>query len=324
MQNLIERIRDEILPLFERYVAGENVHFENPYAETSVCCLAPDTEPLRDGSSSDAPAGRRAAPDRRRCWQVIGECRRLPHPSQTCLPTDCRECGVRRDACPTIVEELGEAFNHMVYLISRKEGEVRDAMNFTRNLASSLEDLDLENRQIREQLHRDPLTGLYNRLFLDVCLSREIERSRNRRRDLTVLMLDLDFFKSWNDVHGHLEGDRVLVRFSKLLRDSIREFDMAFRFGGDEFVILFPDTGRDEAVMVAERIRQRFGQLVFNVPASAAFPDGIDSRMISGGVATFAEGMSARDMLEAADRALYVAKSSGRNRIETSEHLVTA
>ena len=315
MQNLIERIREEILPLFERFVAGEDVHFANPDAGQAVDCLSSDA---LDGCAAD----RAGALERRRCWQVVGECRHRPRSTVTCFPTDCKECSFYRDACPTIVEELGEAFNHMVYLLGRKDRAVRDAMNFTRDLASSLEDLDLENRQIREQMHLDPLTGLFNRLFLDVCLPREIERCQHRRRSFSVLMLDLDLFKSWNDLHGHLEGDRMLARFGKLVRDSIREYDKAFRFGGEEFVILFPDTDLDDAVLVAERIRERFAQLVFDVPVSEAFPDGVDGRTISGGVAVYGEGMGANDLLERADQALYVAKSSGRNRIETSPQLV--
>jgi diguanylate cyclase (GGDEF)-like protein len=252
----IQRIRDEILPLFARLADGEEVFYDNP-------CLGRSRDPLRAGPEMCSVSGER----HERCWQRVRESRRSSHPDLHCFPIDCDECPVYKDARPSIVEELGEEFNNLVHLLRRNEREVRSAMDFTRDLAGSLE--------------------------------------------------DLDHFKTWNDLHGHLEGDRMLARFGKLLRASIRDYDRAFRFGGEEFVVLFPDTGLDDALTVAERIRKRFEQLVFTVPVTREFPEGRDSRTISGGVAGYREGLGAMELIELADQALYCAKSSGRNRIES-------
>lgn len=302
----IQRIRDEILPLFTRLADGEEVFYDN-------LCLGRSRDPLRSGPAMCFVSGER----HERCWQRVRESRRCSHPDTLCFPIACEECPVYKDARPSIVEELGEEFNNLVHLLRRNEREVHSAMNFTRDLASSLEDLDLENHRIREQMNLDPLTGLFNRRFLDESLEHEVQRCQHRRRHLSLLMLDIDHFKTWNDLHGHLEGDRMLARFGKLLRASVRDYDRAFRFGGEEFVVLFPDTGLDDALTVAERIRMRFEQLVFTVPVTREFPEGRDSRTISGGVAGYREGLGAMELLELADQALYCAKSSGRNRIES-------
>ncbi len=305
-QMQIQRIRDEILPLFARLAAGEEAFFDNP-------SLGRSRDPLRSEPALCAVGGLR----HERCWQHVRESRRRPHPETFCFPVDCRECPVYSDARPSIVEELGEEFNNMVHLLRSNQRDVRSAMNFTRDLACSLEDLDQENHRIREEMNLDLLTGLYNRRFLDESLANEVQRCQHRRRHLSLLMLDIDHFKTWNDLHGHLEGDRMLARFGKLLRASIRDYDRAFRFGGEEFVVLFPDTGLEDARTVAERIRLRFEQLVFTLPVSREFPEGRDSRTISGGVASYRDGLGAMELLEMADQALYCAKSSGRNRIET-------
>ena len=301
----IQRIRDEILPLFARLAAGEEAFFDNPYLGRSRDPLRPEPVMCSVGGGTNE-----------RCWQQVREQRRRPHPETLCFPVDCGACPIYKDARPSIVEELGEEFNNMVHLMRRNRKNVQSAMNFTRDLACSLEDLDLENHRIREEMNIDPLTGLFNRRFLDESLENEIQRCQHRRRHLSLLMLDIDHFKTWNDLHGHLEGDRMLARFGKLLRASIRDYDRAFRFGGEEFVVLFPDTGLEDARAVADRIRLRFEQLVFTLPVGRNCPEGRDSRTISGGVASYRDGLGAMELLELADQALYCAKSSGRNRIE--------
>lgn len=305
---LVNRIRDEIIPLFDRLIEGEQVHFENPH-------LARD-EDWQKGMPDHCSG---SASGHERCWQEVGEYRRQSSTENQCFPLDCKECPVYRGACPTVVEELGEAFNNMVYLLHRKDETVQNAMNFTRDLAMSLESLDLENHLIREKMHTDTLTGLHNRRYMDDCLIREVERCQNRRHMLSVLMIDIDYFKSYNDLYGHLEGDRMLSRIGKLLKASIRDYDQAFRYGGEEFVVLLPDTSLEEATTVAERIRKRFETLVFNVPAHSGNPEGRESRTLSVGIAGFQEGLGAMELIELADQALYRAKHDGRNRIVVNE-----
>lgn len=305
---LVNRIRDEIIPLFDRLITGEQVYFANPYIAQN--------EDWQRGMPRHCSSG---VDDHERCWQEVGEYRLQASAENQCFPMDCKECPVYRGACPTVVEELGEAFNNMVYLLHRKEETVQNAMNFTRDLAVSLESMDLENHLIREKIHTDTLTGLHNRRYMDDCLVREVERCQNRRHMLSVLMIDIDYFKSYNDLYGHLEGDRMLSRIGKLLKASIRDYEQAFRFGGEEFVILLPDTGTEEATMVAERIRMRFETLVFNVPAHSGNPEGRESRTLSVGVASYQDGLGAVELIELADQALYRAKNDGRNRVMVYE-----
>jgi len=301
---LVNRIRDEIIPLFDKLIEGEETYFENPYIEQAG--------DLQDGTP---PHCSTKAEGHERCWQSVGEYRRQPNAEAICFPHDCNECPVYRGVCPTVVEELGEAFNNMVYLLHRKDETVQNAMNFTRDLAISLESMDLENNLIREKMHTDVLTGLNNRRYMDDCLFREVERCQNRRHKLSLLMIDIDYFKSYNDLYGHLEGDKMLARIGKLLRASIRDYDQAFRFGGEEFVLMLPDTDTDEAALIADRIRKRFEALVFNVPTHSGNVDGRESRTLSVGIATYTAGLGATELLELADQALYNAKNNGRNRI---------
>ncbi|MBC8423181.1 diguanylate cyclase [bacterium] len=184
---LVNRIRNDVIPLFAKLIAGEKTYFENPYIEHA--------EDWQTGTPRHCSTN---AEGHERCWQSVGEYRRQPNADAVCFPHDCKECPVYRGVCPTVVEELGEAFNNMVYLLLRKDETVQNAMNFTRDLAMSRESMDLENNLIREKMHTDVLTGLSNRRYLDDCLYREVECCQNRRHKLSVLMIDIDYFNSYN------------------------------------------------------------------------------------------------------------------------------
>jgi len=167
---------------------------------------------------------------------------------------------------------------------------------------------------LQQQSIRDPLTGLFNRRFMEETFAREIRRAQRHHGTVCVLMLDIDHFKWFNDRHGHAAGDVVLREFSAMLNDSIRGADVASRYGGEEFTILLPDTPPVEARRKAEQLleRTRALRLSFN---------GVDVGAISAsvGIAVFPEhGEHAEDLLRAADTALYAAKQRGRNRVETS------
>jgi len=158
----------------------------------------------------------------------------------------------------------------------------------------------------------DPLTGLWNRRAFRQGLDREILRSERYGLVLSVLLLDLDDFKAINDLCGHLFGDVVLERAGKLLRRSVREADLAARYGGEEFAVLLPETDRMGAYAVGERIRRRLFVAFAEEPTA-----GREVRLtISGGVAAYPEdGVDAEGLLEKADRALYLAKGAGKNRV---------
>ncbi|MGB6117531.1 MAG: PleD family two-component system response regulator [Mesorhizobium sp.] len=166
--------------------------------------------------------------------------------------------------------------------------------------------------QTLEMAVMDPLTGLHNRRYLDTHLETLFKRAVARRRPLSVMMTDIDRFKSINDTFGHAGGDVVLREFSRRLRKNVRGIDLACRFGGEEFVVIMPDTEHEVARMIAERIRAE-------IETEAFRPGSADDRLtvtVSIGVATLSPGDSqAGDLLKRADGALYEAKSSGRNKV---------
>ena len=158
----------------------------------------------------------------------------------------------------------------------------------------------------------DALTGLNNRRILDTHLATLVDRSNRRGRPLSVLMTDIDHFKLINDSHGHEGGDDVLREFARRVRGAVRGADLACRYGGEEFVVVMPDTTAEIAAQVAERLRDAVATVPFGVSASGAQV----TVTTSVGIATLeAEGEGADALLRRADKALYQAKHDGRNRV---------
>jgi diguanylate cyclase (GGDEF)-like protein len=154
----------------------------------------------------------------------------------------------------------------------------------------------------------DPLTGLFNRAYLTQVLRREISRARRHSRPLAVALFDVDDFKRINDTHGHLEGDRVLVKAAGVIGECLRDIDVAARYGGEEFAVVLPDTGRAGAFVVAQRIRVGF---------ETGVRTGREPVTVSGGVAAYPlDGLTAQQLLQCADQGLYRAKAAGKNRVE--------
>jgi len=178
----------------------------------------------------------------------------------------------------------------------------------------SLQDsLKRSNLLLYEQSNTDPLTGLCNRRCFMGAMSSEFNRSKRNNTPLSLAMADIDHFKEINDTYGHQQGDAVLVDVADFLNTRLREYDRATRFGGEEFALIFPQTDVPQAVEVAERIRTEacdlsFGGILKDLHLTISF-----------GVATFPRGdiRSVDDLIREADSALYRAKRSGRNRVET-------
>ncbi|MEJ6784674.1 PleD family two-component system response regulator [Aminobacter sp. Piv2-1] len=169
--------------------------------------------------------------------------------------------------------------------------------------------------QTIEMAVTDGLTGLHNRRYLDGHLPKLFERAIARRRPLSVMITDLDRFKQVNDTYGHDGGDEVLREFARRMRKSVRGIDLACRFGGEEFVIVMPDTDGALAEVVAERIRKEVAQTPFAV-SGAAKPIPVT---VSVGVSSLRqEGDSVAGLMKRADLALYDAKTAGRNRVVAS------
>ena len=156
----------------------------------------------------------------------------------------------------------------------------------------------------------DGLTGLFNRRHMMELLEQESQRSRRHEHPFAVLMIDVDHFKEYNDAHGHLAGDQVLLRLAQVLQAAVREVDRAGRYGGEEFIVVMPETTRGEAAEVAERVRRQLGSESFTPN------DRPVSLTLSIGVSAFpTDGESVEAVIGAADAALYRAKHQGRDRV---------
>jgi diguanylate cyclase (GGDEF)-like protein len=152
----------------------------------------------------------------------------------------------------------------------------------------------------------DEITGLFNRRYFNECIKLEIERHARYSGMMSLILLDLDYFKAYNDVQGHTAGDKILELIGRLVNGGLRNTDLAFRYGGDEFAIILPQSGADDAFIVAERVRRKIAVEMSkkNIKLSASF-----------GLACWPlDGYTSGDMVNAADRALYHAKQSGGNR----------
>jgi diguanylate cyclase (GGDEF)-like protein len=177
-------------------------------------------------------------------------------------------------------------------------------------LRAQLDTIRSMQAQLQEQVIRDPLTGLYNRLYLADALAREMTYSARNQGSFAVVMIDVDHFKSVNDVHGHALGDAMLRALGGLLRQQVRPTDSPCRYGGEEFVVIMRDVTLDLAVERIDELRTAFAALRFT-------SGGVEvSRTFSAGVAVFPlHGQDESVLLAAADAALYAAKGAGRNRV---------
>ena len=158
----------------------------------------------------------------------------------------------------------------------------------------------------------DSLTGLYNRRYMESHLTTLVEQAATRGKPLTALVLDIDYFKAINDTHGHDAGDDVLREFATRIRKAIRGIDLACRYGGEEFVIVMPETDMAVATVVAERLRRRIASERFSIQQGSSAIE----VTISVGIATLdTADDTAASILKRADQALYRAKRDGRNRV---------
>ncbi|QRJ65054.1 GGDEF domain-containing protein [Azospira restricta] len=190
------------------------------------------------------------------------------------------------------------------------DAQLREA---NERLVANLAEISALHKQLQEQAVHDPLTGLYNRRYLDEVLERELARAVREGYPVSVAMIDLDHFKAVNDTYGHKAGDRVLQALGRLLHEQAREGDVPCRFGGEEFVLVLPRMAGDNARRRAEQWREAFA-------AQATRHGEIEIHCtMSVGLATYpGDATSAEGLLAGADRALYRAKAGGRNRVEAA------
>lgn len=193
--------------------------------------------------------------------------------------------------------------------------EALEARN--QDLAQQRLALQMTNERLRRLVAVDSLTGIANRRHFDRSLEREVRRARREGRPLSLIFLDLDEFKRFNDTYGHPRGDEVLRLVAQTLNETFRRGgDFVARYGGEEFAVVLPDVDARRAALYAERLRRRIWRLAIPYGNSSS----AERVTISGGVATLAPSMkvSADQLLRAADKALYRAKCLGRNQIASA------
>ncbi len=210
------------------------------------------------------------------------------------------------------------------YPLKDREGKIIGTWGLSRDITAQKqveEKLELLNLQMSEANKKlemlsklDSISNLYNnRNFYEEIQNYfklyQRQNERGHKSNFTVALLDIDNFKSINDTVGHLAGDCTIKHFAEVLKSAIRSTDKAFRYGGDEFVILLPDTDIFEAVVVAEKVRKRIYESPFMLNGNKI------SVTVSGGVASFEEAESINDLLEKADQRMYKSKSKGKNKI---------
>jgi len=164
-----------------------------------------------------------------------------------------------------------------------------------------------DKKRVEELAITDRLTQIYNRIHLDLILQKSIQNSQRYGHKLSIILLDVDKFKSVNDIYGHHLGDIILKETASVLKQNIRAADTLGRWGGEEFLIILPETGLQESMLLAEKLRMAMEQFKFKT---------VGSKTASFGVSSYHEGDTEITIVDRADKALYLAKENGRNRVE--------
>jgi diguanylate cyclase (GGDEF)-like protein len=183
-----------------------------------------------------------------------------------------------------------------------------------RNNLQSLQEGAHRRRELERDAWTDALTGLHNRRWLDDRLARLVARHARAATPLSLLVLDIDHFKQFNDLHGHPAGDAVLAGVARTVMTSMRPTDLAARYGGEELVVILPDTPLAGAVVAADRLRRRIAETPIDAPCGGPLP----AVTVSVGAAELGAGESMESFFARADAALYKAKRAGRDRVETA------
>jgi diguanylate cyclase (GGDEF)-like protein len=215
----------------------------------------------------------------------------------------------------TVPRDVIREIATLVRFASDRDARVRELNERLATLESANLDLLVKNSALSEISARDSLTGLYNRWYVMEKIDSEMNRSLRHGCPISLIMMDIDHFKQVNDSFGHIAGDGVLRSVGQVLRDSCRVYDVAGRYGGEEFCIVLPETRIGNTSVVAERIRERL--------AASRFEIGEDSVVVTASIgiagieSVEAEaGLSPSSLIDRADQALYSAKNHGRNRVE--------
>lgn len=198
-----------------------------------------------------------------------------------------------------MINESHDVARNLLYLLSKRIRSGNEAVNTSQNL----------HKKAQQEANSDALTGVNNRRWLEELLIRMRGRPLEELAPLSVIMLDVDHFKRFNDTYGHRAGDEVLKMVGRSMQSSLRPNDMVARYGGEEFVILLPKTCLQDCMQVAERLRLRVGRTPVESDGKA-----VPGVTVSMGIAQWHKGLTLEELIGKADEALYQAKETGRNR----------
>ena len=212
-----------------------------------------------------------------------------------------------------IEEEFEKTKKEFMEKIRERDLYARELQVIRGLYKEKLKEIEMMKEEAIRLSYTDDLTGIYNHRFFIEQLTLEVERQKRYPTPLSLLMIDIDYFKHYNDNNGHLAGDQVLKAIAILIQHGVRQSDIIARYGGEEFSAILINTGREEALEIAERVRRNVADTRF--PNENAQPN--KDLTVSVGVATFSSSISTlTDLIREADHALYLAKKCGRNRIE--------
>ncbi|MGL6072285.1 GGDEF domain-containing protein, partial [Craterilacuibacter sp.] len=222
------------------------------------------------------------------------------------------------DEVKRIADELSQDTDTMQHTLQHSRAGLIAAQDEVENAQQRITELELALENASSKVREDPLTGAYNRRGLDEYFARELSRAERTGSPLSVALLDVDNFKQLNDKYGHQAGDHALRFLVEAIRRQLRPSDICARFGGEEFVILLPDTPIEEAVMAVQRLQRELTRNFFLTN---------NERLVmtfSAGVALWHLGEKDVDVIERADRAMYQAKLNGKNRTQSAEGELTS
>ena len=211
-----------------------------------------------------------------------------------------------------VIDSDGTIVNYVAIkedITAQKEADakLREAHN---KLEEQMNEIQVLQSDLREQAIRDPLTKLHNRRYLKETLSRELSRAMREQYPVSFLLLDIDHFKTVNDTYGHAAGDFVLKEIAEHLLEFTRTGDIVCRYGGEEFLVVFPNTKEQDAFFIADRLRATIQKSIIYVDRH------VISITVSAGISEFpSHGQYEALILETADKALYHAKYNGRNQV---------
>jgi diguanylate cyclase (GGDEF)-like protein/PAS domain S-box-containing protein len=246
-------------------------------------------------------------------------CKHIPAPSTAdhiCIPMIAQGETIGMIHLQSSLCRLGNVPQEALgYLTDSKD---RLALTLAKQISLALSSLNLRET-LQWQAIRDPLTGLFNRRYMEESLKREMARVKRRGASLGVIMADLDYFKNFNDTYGHKAGDALLVALAALLKNHIRREDIACRYGGEEMLLILPETSLEITTQRAEELREQIVRLQVEYLGQPLGP--ITASL---GVAAFPKhGRNWEELIQAADAALYRAKEEGRNRLVVAQDLKT-